>query len=183
MNAVTKAAVLDLAAWTALGAAGCNRGGGAPATVIQSTIIQSPGGGNAGSSSSSAAPVGVAPINDSKELCHQVLTKTRGLSNASIAFWKIAVARHGWSYSDPDVEAAVNRIEKEMDPIFPSFENFVGKQAPAVIADSASDYLKTLKIFSNAIVEQQKDDALNPAANNFGNAKDKLESICSSSGE
>jgi hypothetical protein len=179
MRVVARVAVLGFAGLTALGAAGCNRGGGSGGTT---TIIQQPGGGSLPPSSSSAAPASVAPIDDPKELCHQVLQKSRGLSNAVIAFWHIATNPGEWSYTDPVTSEAVSRVEKESGQVFPALNSIVGKGAPTETKDAVLDYLKTIKEFSDVIVEQQKNDALNPAASSFGHAKDKLENVCSVAG-
>jgi hypothetical protein len=179
MNIVARAAVLGLAGLTAFGAAGCNRGGGNGGTT---TIIQQPGGGNAGSSpsSSSAVPASIAPINDSKELCHQIFIKTRGLSTALTSFWKMATTSPGWTYGDQKAQDAVDRVQKEAEQVFPAMDNVVGQGASSDVAVPANAYISTIKDFSNAIIEQRTDDVLNPDASKFGDAKDKLNSACDS---
>jgi hypothetical protein len=177
MRVVARAAVLGLAGLTAFGAAGCNRSGGNGGTT---TVIQQPGGGNASSSpvSSTATPASIAPINDQKELCHQIFIKTRGLSTALSAFWKIATKPGGWSYTDQDAQDAISRVQKEAEQVFPALDNVVGQSVPSDIADPVNNYLKAMKDFSNAIAEQRTDDTLNPDASSFGKAKDKLNSSC-----
>ncbi|MGL6236402.1 MAG: hypothetical protein ACRC20_13770 [Segniliparus sp.] len=179
MKVVAKAAVLGLAGLTAFGAAGCNRGGSGGGTT---TIIQQGGAAVASSSGSSPGPASVGPINDSKELCHQVLLKTRGLSNALSSFWKITSNRDGWSYTDSDLGDVVSRVEKEFEQAFPALDGIVGKGVSVDIFDAANNYLKTIKSFSTAITEQQHNDKLNPAASDFGHAKDKLSDVCSATG-
>ncbi|MGL6236401.1 MAG: hypothetical protein ACRC20_13765 [Segniliparus sp.] len=182
MKVVAKAAVLGLAGLAAVGVTGCNRGGGAGSAT---TVVQQGAAGAAiatSPSSSSGATAGVTPINDPKELCHQVLVKTRGLSNAVQAFWKVVAGRSGWSDTDLDVSDAVSRVAKESEQVFPSIDGIVGKGASGKIADSSENYLRTLKIFSNAITEQQDSSALNSAASNFGHAKDALTSDCNATG-
>lgn len=156
---------------------GCERPGGTGGTT---TIIQQPPAVSGTPSASTIATPKITPVDDPRELCHQVRSKTRELSLALKKYWSLVSgsAGKGKSDSDPDVHAAANQVIDLAGKTTPGLEGIVGGNAPSDVSGVVRQYIQTLVAFANSVEEVASDSEMSAAASNFGHALDALDATC-----
>ena len=170
---MTKTLALALSGLAGLGLAACDRGGSsAPSTSNAGTAVVKP------SASSAIAAPSATPIDNPKELCHQARTLSRKLYVDVGAYWKLMVNANGKTQSDPEIAAAADKVNSTAAEVIPQLEGIVGTGAPSDIGDAVREYTSAAKSFTDSIGEGAPGEEQTPLASKYGDAVDKLNSVC-----
>ena len=157
-----------------LAATGCNRGGEAQPSATIASLSAAP--------SVSAVPTSTTPlvkqIDDGHKFCNMLKSKGTQIGDAITDFWSIPVKRKGWTFADPDVQAAQEKLKEVLDKNIPFIEGSMGPGLPESISAPVKDYLQAAKEFGQAVSDQEDDSVLNPAAHKFSESITGYDQAC-----